>query len=130
MLVEVKRELVKQDHRFLQKRFLQDAHNRLTVYIWQLPDDDEGEMLRFQVSYKEIALDWAAERGIRFASVDDGENPMGMKRSPILTQERSLKHVMVEKLVALLDEYADKKSLRFVHDTIVRDALQAGTSYQ
>ncbi|MBN8221189.1 MAG: hypothetical protein J0L53_09710 [Spirochaetes bacterium] len=126
MLVEVKRELVKQDHRFLQKRFLQDAHNRLTVYIWQLPDDDDGEMLRFQVSYKEIAVDWAAERGIRFASVDDGENPMGMKRSPILTQERSLKHAMLERLVAQLDSYSDKKSLRFVRDTIDRDALNAG----
>ena len=67
MLVEVKRELVKQDHRYLQKRFLQDAHNRLAVYIWQLPEDDDSEMLRFQVSYREIALDWAAERGIRIA---------------------------------------------------------------
>lgn len=127
MLVEVKRELVKQDHRFLQKRFLQDAHNRLTVYIWQLPEDDDGEMLRFQVSYKEIAVDWAAERGIRFASVDDGENPMGMKRSPILTQERSLKNALLEKLVAQLDSYTDKKSLRFVRDTIDRDALNAGS---
>ena len=123
MLVEVKRELVKQDHRYLQKRFLQDAHNRLAVYIWQLPDDDDGEMLRFQVSYREIALDWAAERGIRFASVDDGENPMGMKRSPILMQEHSLKNAMIEKLVTHLDEYADKKSLCFVRDVIRRDAL-------
>lgn len=123
MLVEVKRELVRQDHRYLQKRFLQDAHNRLAVYIWQLPDDDDGEMLRFQVSYREIALDWAAERGIRFASVDDGENPMGMKRSPILMQEHSLKNAMIEKLVAHLDEYADKKSLCFVRDVIRRDAL-------
>jgi hypothetical protein len=123
MLVEVKRELVKQDHRYLQKRFLQDVQNRLTVYIWQLPDDDDSEMLRFQVSYKEIALDWAAERGIRFATVDDGENPMGMKRSPILTQERSLKHTMIERLVKHLDEYSEKKSLRFVRDTIVGEAL-------
>lgn len=123
MLVEVKRELVKQDHRYLQKRFLQDAQNRLAVYIWQLPEDDDGEMLRFQVSYKEIALDWAMERGMRFASVDDGENPMGMKRSPILLQQHSLKHIQVERLVEYLDDYAEKKSLRFVRDIIVRDAL-------
>ena len=124
MLVEVRRELVKQDHRYLQKRFLQDAQNRLAVYIWQLPDDDDGEMLRFQVSYKEIALDWAAERGIRFASVDDGDNPSGMKRSPILIQEHSLRHNLVGKLVQYLEENHMNKSLGFIRDTIVRDVLK------
>ncbi|MBV6493714.1 MAG: hypothetical protein LDLANPLL_01737 [Turneriella sp.] len=114
MLVEVKRELVKQDHRYLQKRFLQDAHNRLAVYIWQLPDDDDGEMLRFQISYREIALDWAAERGMRYASVDDGENPMGMKRSPILKEEHHVQRVAVDKLLSLLREYDEKKSLQFI----------------
>lgn len=124
MLVEVRRELVKQDHRYLQKRFLQDASNRIAIFIWQLPEDDDGEMLRFQISYKEVAIDWAAERGLRFASVDDGDNPSGMKRSPILNAENSVARTPVIRLCNLLDEHADKPSLRFIRDLIVREVLQ------
>ena len=124
MLVEVKRELVKQDHRFLQKRFLQDAHNRLAIYIWQLPEDDEGEMLRFQVAYREIALDWAAERGMRLAIVDDGDNPMGMKRSPILTAENKINQQSVQRLCEYLDEHSEKVSLRFIRETIISEVMQ------
>ncbi|HRP70377.1 MAG TPA: hypothetical protein PLY93_12660 [Turneriella sp.] len=123
MLVEVRRELVKQDHRYLQKRFLQDAHNRLAIYIWQLPDDAADEMLRFQISYREIALDWAAERGIRYASVDDGENPMGMKRSPVLKQEHSVRESLLTKLIDLLKGYSDKKSLQFIIDIIENESI-------
>jgi hypothetical protein len=123
MLVEVRRELVKQDHQFLQKRFLQDAQNRITIYIWQLPDDDEGEMLRFQVSYKEIALDWAAERGIRYATVDDGENPMGMKRSPILNPENSVNRVELERLCGHLDSYGERASLAFIQKIVHQELL-------
>ena len=123
MLIEVKRELVKQDHRFLQKRFLQDAPKRIAIYIWQLPEDDEGEMLRFQVAYKEIAIDWAAERGRRCATVDDGDNPMGMKRTPLLHAENSLQLKPIQRLCDYLDEHAEKPSLRFIRDLIVRDVL-------
>ncbi len=124
MLVEVRRELVKQDHRYFQKRFLQDARNRIAIYIWQLPEDDENEMLRFQVSYREIALDWAAERGMRLAIVDDGDNPMGMKRSPILTAENKVNRLAVLRLCEYLDEHAEKVSLRFIRDIIVSEVLQ------
>ena len=124
MLVEVRRELVRQDHRYLQKRFLQDATSRIAIYIWQLPDDDDGEMLRFQISYKEVAIDWAAERGLRFASVDDGDNPMGMKRSPILHEENSLQSKQVQRLCDYLGEHADKPALRFIRDMLVREVLQ------
>lgn len=128
MLVEVRRELVKQDHRYLQKRFLQDARNRVAIYIWQLPEDDEGEMLRFQITYRETAVDWAAERGLRFAIVDDGDNPMGMKRSPILKQEKSVDLKPIEKLCSYLEEHADRLSLRFIHDLLVRDVLHGKRS--
>jgi|JI8StandDraft_1071087.scaffolds.fasta_scaffold103612_2 hypothetical protein len=127
MLVEVRRELVKQDHRFLQKRFLQDAHNRLAIYIWQLPEDDDGEMLRFQVAYREIALDWAAERGMRLAIVDDGDNPMGMKRSPILTAENTINEGAVRRLCEYLDEHSDKVSLRFIRQVILSEVSQGRT---
>jgi hypothetical protein len=127
MLVEVRRELVKQDHRFLQKRFLQDAHNRLAIYIWQLPEDDDGEMLRFQVAYREIALDWAAERGMRLAIVDDGDNPMGMKRSPILTAENRINEGAVRRLCEYLDEHSDKVSLRFIRQVILSEVSQGRT---
>lgn len=127
MLVEVKRELVRQDHRYLQKRFLQDAPSRLAIYIWQLPDDDEGEMLRFQVSYKEIALDWAAERGMRYAFVDDGDNPMGMKRSPILQDTKRIRGLQVERLVGYLENYAERPSLQFIRKIIERDAAEGAT---
>ena len=123
MLVEVRRELVRQDHGYLQKRFLQDATSRIAIYIWQLPDDDDGEMLRFQVSYKEVAIDWAAERGLRFASVEDGDNPMGMKRSPILHEENSLQTKHIQRLCDYLDEHAEKPALRFIRDMLVRDVL-------
>ena len=122
MLVEVKRELVKQDHRYLQKRFLQDATSRLAIYIWQLPDDDEGEMLRFQVSYRDIALDWAAERGMRYAFVDDGDHPMGMKRSPVLNDAGKISGVQVERLLGYLENYAARPSLQFIRQIIERDA--------
>ncbi len=124
MLIEVRRELVRQDHRYLQKRFLQDAHNRIAIYIWQLPEDDEGEMLRFQVSYRDIALDWAAERGIRLASVDDGDNPMGMKRSPVLHAEKQIRKQSVERLCDYLAEHPEKPSLIFIRDVIQAELLQ------
>lgn len=124
MLVEVRRELVRQDHLYLQKRFLQDAHNRIAIYIWQLPDDDDGEMLRFQVSYKDIALDWSAERGMRLASVDDGDNPMGMKRSPVLHAETSVKDLSVQRLCEYLDEHSEKPALGFIRRIITDDLLK------
>jgi hypothetical protein len=124
MLVEVRRELVRQDHRYLQKRFLQDAHNRIAIYIWQLPDDDEGEMLRFQVAYRDIALDWAAERGMRLASVDDGDNPMGMKRSPVLHAETMVRRQSVERLCEYLAEHPEKRSLLFIRDIITEEILK------
>lgn len=118
MLVEVKREFVKQDHRFLIKRFLQDARNRIAIYIWQLPEDDVGEMLRFQITYKEFAIDWKAERGIRFARVDEGDNPMGMKRSPILEATDSVGRLAMERLCTYLEEHAVVPSLPFILHTI------------
>ena len=124
MLVEVRRELVRQDHRYLQKRFLQDAHNRIAIYIWQLPDDDEGEMLRFQVAYRDIALDWAAERGMRLASVDDGDNPMGMKRSPVLHAETMVRRQYVERLCDYLADHPEKTSLLFIRDIIAAEILK------
>lgn len=124
MLVEVRRELVRQDHRYLQKRFLQDAHNRIAIYIWQLPDDDEGEMLRFQVAYRDIALDWAAERGMRLASVDDGDNPMGMKRSPVLHAETQVRRQTVERLCEYLTDHPEKPSLLFIRDIIKTEILR------
>lgn len=130
MLVEVRRELVRQDHRFLQKRFLQDARNRIAIYIWQLPEDDEKEMLRFQISYKEMAIDWAAERGLRFASVDDGDNPMGMKRSPILHEENSVKTTQIQRLCDYLDEHAEKQSLQFIRNMLVRDVLKGNRNHE
>lgn len=127
MLIEVKRELVKQDHRYLQKRFLQDAISRLAIYIWQLPDDDEGEMLRFQVSYRDIALDWAAERGMRYAFVDDGDHPMGMKRSPILQDSGKIRGQQVERLLGYLENYGERPSLQFIRKIIERD-MQDGAA--
>lgn len=124
MLVEVRRELVRQDHRYLQKRFLQDAHNRIAIYIWQLPEDNEAEMLRFQVAYRDIALDWAAERGIRLASVDDGDNPMGMKRSPVLHAETQVKRQSVERLCEYLAGHPEKPSLLFIRDIINQELLK------
>ncbi|MBS0619586.1 MAG: hypothetical protein JSR44_15475 [Spirochaetes bacterium] len=124
MLIEVRRELVKQDHRFLEKRFLQDAHLRLAIYIWQLPGDDEGEMLRFQISYKDTAIDWSAERGVRLAHVDDGDNPMGMKRSPILQAANSINTLAVERLCAYLAEAHDRPSLQFIRKRIETEVLK------
>lgn len=124
MLVEVRRELVKQDHRYLQKRFLQDAHNRVAIYIWQLPGDDENEMLRFQVSYRDIALDWAAERGMRLATVDDGDNPMGMKRSPVLHAEQALHLPAIERLCDYLAEHPEKPALLFIRQLIKTELLK------
>lgn len=124
MLVEVRRELVRQDHRYLQKRFLQDAHNRVAIYIWQLPGDDESEMLRFQVSYRDIALDWACERGMRMASVDDGDNPMGMKRSPVLHAEKALRIPAIERLCDYLAEHPEKPSLLFIRQMIETELLK------
>lgn len=127
MLVEVRRELVRQDHRYLQKRFLQDAHNRIAIYIWQLPDDDDHEMLRFQVSYKDIALDWAAERGMRYATVDDGDNPMGMKRSPILNSENHVNQQAIERLCSYLAEHSDRPALNFIRKIIMDELLHKST---
>jgi hypothetical protein len=124
MLIEVRRELVRQDHRYLQKRFLQDAHNRIAIYIWQLPQDDDREMLRFQVTYRDMALDWAAERGLRFASVDDGDNPMGMKRTPILNAENSVSKQAVERLCQYLSEHPEKPALQFIREIIQKEILQ------
>lgn len=124
MLVEVRRELVRQDHRYLQKRFLQDAHNRIAIYIWQLPEDDEQEMLRFQVSFREIALDWTAERGMRLASVDDGDNPMGMKRSPLLHAENTLQRQSVERLDEYLTDHPEKPALICIRDIIRKEVLK------
>lgn len=121
-LIEVKRERVRQDHRYLIKRYLQDASRRLTIYIWQLPEDDDGEMLRFQISFREIALDWAAERGMRYATVDDGDNPMGMKRSPILSPEHSLERRMVERLLEILAEFSGQPSVEFIRQVLLKDA--------
>jgi len=121
-LLEIKRERVKQDHRYLQKRYLQDAARRLTIYIWQLPDDDDSEMLRFQISFREIALDWAAERGMRYATVDDGANPMGMKRSPILSPEHSLEKRLIDRLLDHLNDYSEQRVIQFIRQIILEDA--------
>ncbi len=118
MLVEVKHEFVKQDHRILKKRFLQDAQNRTAIYIWQLPEDAANEMLRFQITYKEFAIDWKAEHGIRFARVDEGDNPMGMKRSPVLEATDSVGRIAMERLCTYLEEHELVPSLPFILHTI------------
>jgi hypothetical protein len=84
-------------------------------------------MLRFQVAYREIALDWAAERGMRLAIVDDGDNPMGMKRSPILTAENTINEGAVRRLCEYLDEHSDKVSLRFIRQVILSEVSQGRT---
>lgn len=124
MLVEVRRELVKQDHQYLQKRFLQDAQQRVSIHIWQLPGDAEEEMLRFQIAWRELAFDWSADRGLYVAKFDEGENPMGMKRSPLLLVQSSADRREVEKLCDYLRQFPEKRSLQFICKVIAEGMLQ------
>jgi len=127
MLIEIKKELVRQEHQILEKRFLQDSQNRMTIYIWQLPGDAPGEMLKFQISYKEDIFEWSAQTGLRYGSLDEGDNPMGMKRTPIMTMADSLDQKAASRITEYLEPHATKPELNFIL-SIIQSARKVETA--
>jgi len=125
MLIEIRKELVRQEHQVLEKRYLQDSQNRMTIYIWQLPGDAPGEMLKFQISYKEDIFEWSAQKGLRCGLLDEGDNPMGMKRAPILMMADSIDAKAAARVSEYLQSLASKPDLNFIL-TIIQSAKKVG----
>lgn len=112
-LIEVREELLKQEKGNVRKRFFQDASARLTLYIWQQRDAARGDnILRYQISYKDSIFEWSPEKGLRYGKVDEGDNPMGMKRSPVMYMSAEINKQALVRLVNYFMQAED----RFDHE--------------
>ncbi|MCB1200749.1 MAG: hypothetical protein KDK41_08895 [Leptospiraceae bacterium] len=81
-LVEVRNDIVKQHGHQIQKRFYHDGKKRCSVNLWVRKSDSLLE--RFQASLPGHVFEWKENGMLRYAREDEGDNPMGMKQSPVM----------------------------------------------
>lgn len=79
-LREVSSNVLKKD-RSWNYRFLQDHRSGITLHIWQGLDD--AVIYKYQISDRRHMIEWKSEL-LRYGRVDEGENPMGIKQSPVV----------------------------------------------
>lgn len=108
-LIEVRENLLKQEKGDIRKRFFQDTSAKLTLYIWQNRIAEAGNNIeRYQISYKDSIFEWSPEKGLRYGKLDEGDNPMGMKRSPVMYMSAELNQTALARLVNYFMHAEDK----------------------
>lgn len=108
-LIEVRENLLKQEKGDIRKRFFQDTSAKLTLYIWQNRIAEMGNNIeRYQISYKDSIFEWSPEKGLRYGKLDEGDNPMGMKRSPVMYMSPELNQTALARLVNYFMHAEDK----------------------
>ena len=111
MLKEIQN--VKQDSKFLQKRWFGDAY--FDLLIWE---DGNGRIYSFQLCYdkgkNEHAFNWIKEKEITHHKVDDGDGVGVVKGTPVLIPEKSINSLKI--LKRFIDSYGelDIKVTKFI----------------
>ena len=89
------------------KIYLQDPKERLHIYLFY---DVENHLESFQLSFKEYFLEWRRKKAsFSYGEVDEGEEGMGVKKSPVVYFSKK----MPEKLKKYLIEYLAKEKKSF-----------------
>jgi len=86
-LFEVSHKHLKQDEAGILYRFFQDSKEDLNLYIWQNENMIEASdfgIEKFQIAHKNHILEWKKNSKLKYGRIDEGDNPMGMKRSPMI----------------------------------------------
>ena len=106
-LNEIDQKVLKQDTKEVLYRFLQDINHKVNLFLWQdqahLGNGNFG-IQKFQFSYRDHILEWKINGALKYGMVDDGENPHGIKRSPVMMLTNEINKKAYEFLLWYIDE--------------------------
>ena len=87
MLNEINQKILKQNNAEVLYRFLQDIHAKVNIFIWQHQGENANAQFgikKVQFSNRDHIIEWKENKNLKYGRVDEGENPMGIKRSPVM----------------------------------------------
>lgn len=128
-LFEVQGKFLKEDKSGLTYRFFQDAAKRVSLYIWQddkTADSFEKKLKRFQLSYQDLLVEYKQDGEMKYARVDDGSNPMGVKRSPQMFMQTSFNEADRKEFDNFFT-YCDRQSKNLVELQTIRSIIERFT---
>lgn len=101
-LLEVRNDIVMQHGRELRKRFYHDGGKRCSVVLWQRQSDQGID--RFQASLPGHVFEWKVDSALRYAREDEGDNPMGMKQSPVMMMGSKVNKKALDEFIKYLEQ--------------------------
>lgn len=99
-LQKVSDKYIRQNENDYHVQFFFDSFGRASLHIWM--DQKTGEWEKFELSFRESFLEWRKKQGFRFGTIDEGEELMGIKKSPVVHLTQEFKKGFLEKVVAYL----------------------------
>ena len=88
-LFEISNHLLKQNIEGLDFRYLQDPDEKITLYLWQTRTE-HPTIEKYQISTSEHMLEWNKDHQVKYARIDEGFNPMGMKRASLMYMQANI----------------------------------------
>ncbi len=121
-LHEVDQKILKKEKNDIVYRFLQDLGNKINLFIWQKAEQVENTenfgIEKFQFSHRSHILEWREGAPLKYGQVDDGSNPMGMKRSPMMMLQSTINRKAFELIVGYLEQQELAPDLRHILKTL------------
>ncbi len=118
-LLEVREKLLRDQSHELRMRFYHDSFSRASLNLWQ--HRDTGKVYRFQFSFRENIFEMTEGGTLRFGRLDEGENPMGVKRSPVMILSDSIDMVALQSAVSYLSRQSLTPELAEILEVLRRE---------
>lgn len=117
-LFEVRSEYLKKKYPDKRPRMFQDGALGLFIHVWE--NLESGKMEKIQVSWGDNILEWSPGK-LRTGCFDEGDNPMGMKRSPLMNFSNDQNSPFVKRVCRELD-HSGNAYLKEMADTFRESA--------
>lgn len=118
-LLEVREKLVRDQSHELRVRFYHDSFSRASLNLWQ--HRDTGKIDRFQFSFRESVFEMKEGGALRFGRLDEGENLMGVKRSPVMILNDAIDMTALQSAISYLSQQPMTPELREILDVFRRE---------
>ncbi len=100
---EINRKILNQNQGGYLYRFLSNAGEGMSVFLWQTQEDEKLE--KFQISLKNQTLEWSRKEGkLKYGNIDEGDNPMKMKKSPLIMMGEKIPAGFAQEVFGIIDK--------------------------
>lgn len=97
---EINNKILNKNQGGLIYRFLSEKEEAISVFLWQDPLKKEKFYFRinkFQITYKNQSIEWNRKNNqLLYANIDEGDNPMKMKKSPLMMMQEEVPDYFID----------------------------------